>query len=174
LCFTYDRLGGLAGVSSSSEVVGVVSEVMGEEGDSSGDTFGGGLIISVGAAEGSTESKLIFLPANWSLNFFIINNYIYRFHHSLCSFIEDPVSTTVCGISQEYTFITLGIKFSQILLVTKYITFNSKSFEVLYRGFFTSPNFLGSLVCLRPQVDPVDDMTGNVYNFSLEVLSKIL
>jgi hypothetical protein len=39
------------------EVVGVVSEVVGEEGDSSGDTFGEDLIISVGAAEESTESS---------------------------------------------------------------------------------------------------------------------
>jgi len=56
LCFTHDRLGGLAGVSSSSEVMGVVSEVVGEEGDSSGDTFGEALIIIVEAADGSTES----------------------------------------------------------------------------------------------------------------------
>jgi hypothetical protein len=32
---------------------------------------------------------------------------------------------------------------------------------------------MGSLVCFRPEVDPVDDMTGSVYSFSLEVLSKI-
>jgi len=81
---------------------------------------------------------------------------------------------TVCGTSQEYTFITLGIKLPQILHVTKYIRFTSKSSKVLYRGLFTSPNLIGSLVCLRPQVDPVDDMTCSVYNFPPEVLSKIL
>jgi len=57
LCFTHVSLGGLAEVSSSSEVVVVVSEALGEDGDSSGDMFGGGLIISVGAADESTESS---------------------------------------------------------------------------------------------------------------------
>jgi hypothetical protein len=45
----------LARVSSSSIVVGVVSEVVGEEGDSFGDMFGEGSIISGGAAHESTE-----------------------------------------------------------------------------------------------------------------------
>jgi hypothetical protein len=142
----------------------VVSEVVGEEGDSSGDSFEEGPMISVGATEGSADK---------SLNFSIINYYIYRFHHSLCSFVKNSVSTTVCGISQEYTFITLGVEFPQIFPVTKYITFTSKSFKILHCGFLTSPDFIGSLVCFRPKVDPVDDMTGSVYNFSPEVLSKI-
>jgi hypothetical protein len=37
----------------------VVSEVVGEEGDSSGDSFEEGLKISVGAAEVSAESSYI-------------------------------------------------------------------------------------------------------------------
>jgi hypothetical protein len=35
----------------------VVSEVVGEEGDSSGDSFEEGSMISVGATEGSAESS---------------------------------------------------------------------------------------------------------------------
>jgi hypothetical protein len=57
---------------------------------------------------------------------------------------------TVCEISQEYTFITLGIKFPKILPVTKDIAFTSKSSEVLYCGLLTSPNLIGSLVCFKP------------------------
>jgi hypothetical protein len=80
---------------------------------------------------------------------------------------------TVCGISQEYTFITLGVKFPHIFPVTKYIIFTSKSFKILHCGFLTSPEFMGSLVCFRPKVDLIDDMTDSVYSFSLKVLSKI-
>jgi hypothetical protein len=106
--------------------------------------------------------ELTFFTAAWSLIFFIIKNHIYGFHHSLCTFIEDPVGTTVCGVSQEYTFITLGIKLPKILPVTKDIAFTSKSFETLYSGFLTSPNFIGSLVCFMPQVYSVDNVSCNI------------
>jgi hypothetical protein len=55
-----DCLGGLAGISSSSEVMGVEPEVVGE--DSSRDSFEEGSIISVGAAEESTESICFSSP----------------------------------------------------------------------------------------------------------------
>jgi hypothetical protein len=119
-------------------------------------------------------SELIFFPATWSINFFIINDDIYGFHHSLCSFIENSVSTTGRGISQKYAFIALRIKFPKILPVTKDIAFTSKGSEILYRGLFTSPNFIGSFACFRPQIDSIDNMTRSVYSFSLEMLSKIL
>jgi hypothetical protein len=117
--------------------------------------------------------ELTFFTAAWSLIFFIINNHVYGFHHILCPFIENPVGTTVCGVSQEYTFITLGIKLPKILPVMKDRAFTSKSFEVLYSGFLTSPNFIGSLVCFRPQVYFVDNVACSVNYFSPEVLSKI-
>jgi hypothetical protein len=117
--------------------------------------------------------ELTFFTTAWSLIFFIINNHVYGFHHSLCPFIEDPVGTTVCGVSQKYTFITLGIKLPKILPVTKIIVFTSKSFEILYSGFLTSPNFIGSLVCFRPQVYSVDNVACSVNCFSLEMLTKI-
>jgi hypothetical protein len=50
-------LGGFAGVSLSSDVLEIVSEVVGEEGGSSGDTHGEALILSVEVTDGSTESS---------------------------------------------------------------------------------------------------------------------
>jgi hypothetical protein len=47
LSFTHDRLGGFVGVSSSSEVLAMVSEVVGVERDLAGDTLGEFLIMSV-------------------------------------------------------------------------------------------------------------------------------
>jgi hypothetical protein len=57
---------------------------------------------------------------------------------------------------------TLGIKLPKILPVTKDITFTSKSFEILYSGFLTSPNFIGSLVGFRPQVYSVDNVSCSI------------
>jgi hypothetical protein len=73
-----------------------------------------------------------------------------------------------------HPFIALRIKYPKILHVTKDIAFTSKGSEIFYRGLFTSPNFIGSLACFRPQIDSVDNMTRSVYSFSPEVLSKIL
>jgi hypothetical protein len=92
----------------------------------------------------------MIFPSACCLNFFIINNNIDSLHHSLCSFIEHPISMTICGIPQECAFITFGIKFPKIFPVTKDVAFTSKSSEVLNRGLFTSPNLIGSLVCFRP------------------------
>jgi len=41
---------------------------------------------------------------------------------------------TVGGVPHEYPFISFGIKLSQILLVSKNITFTSKDLEVLDCG----------------------------------------
>jgi hypothetical protein len=68
---------------------------------------------------------------------------------------------------------TLGIKLPKILPVTKDITFTSKSFEILYSGFLTSPNFIGSLVGFRPQVYSVDNVSCSINCFSPKMLSKI-
>jgi len=55
LSFTHDRLGGFAKVSSSSEALAMVSEVLGVEGDSAGDTLGEVLIMSVEVTGSSAE-----------------------------------------------------------------------------------------------------------------------
>jgi hypothetical protein len=60
LSLTRDCLGGLAGISSSSEVMGVEPEVVEE--DSSRDSFEGGSMIPVGAAKESTESIYFSSP----------------------------------------------------------------------------------------------------------------
>jgi hypothetical protein len=51
---------------------------------------------------------------------------------------------TVGGVPQEYTFITFGIKFTQILPISKNIAFTFKSFEILNCGLLSSPNLIGS------------------------------
>jgi hypothetical protein len=77
----------------------------------------------------------------------------------------------VGGVAQDYPFITFGIKFSQILPVSKNITFNSKDPEVLDCGLLSSSNLIGSLVGFWPQVDSIDDVACSVDGFSPKVLS---
>jgi len=81
---------------------------------------------------------------------------------------------TVGGVAQEYSFITFGIKFSQILLVSKNITFTSEDSEVLDCGLLSSPNLIRSLVGFWPQVDSIDDVVSSVDSLSPRVLCKIL
>jgi len=117
------------------------------------------------------RNRLNFFPLARFPNFFIINYNIDRLHHSLCSFIKHPVSTTVSGVPQKYHFITFGIKFSQILPVSKNIIFTSKNMEVLDCGLISSRNLIGGLVGFLPQVDSIDDVASNVDSFSPKVLS---
>jgi hypothetical protein len=116
-------------------------------------------------------NALNFLPLVRYLNFFIINYHIDWIHHSFYSFVKNLVSTTVGGASQEYSFITFGIKFSQIISVSKNITFTSKDLEVLNCGFLSSPYLIRSLVGFWPQIDSIDDVASSVDSFSPKVLS---
>jgi hypothetical protein len=86
-------------------------------------------------------------------------------------FIENPVSTTVGGVSQEYSFITFGIKFSQIFSISKNVAFTSKDPEVFDCGFLSSPYLIRSLVGFLPQVDYIDDVASSVDSFPPKVLS---
>jgi len=81
---------------------------------------------------------------------------------------------TVGGVAQEYSFITFWIKFSQILLVSKNITFTSEDSEVLDCGLLSLPYLIRSLVGFWPQVDSIDDVVSSVDSLSPRVLCKIL
>jgi hypothetical protein len=80
---------------------------------------------------------------------------------------------TVGGVPQEYTFITFGIKFTQIFPISKNIAFTSKSFEVLNYGLLSSPNLIGSFVGFKTQVDSIDDVASSIDNFFPKMLSMI-
>jgi hypothetical protein len=86
-------------------------------------------------------------------------------------FIKHLVSTIVGGVPQEYPFITFGIKFTQILSVSKNITFTSKDSEVLDYGLLSLPNLIGSLVGFWPQVNSIDDVASSIDSFSPKMLS---
>jgi len=81
---------------------------------------------------------------------------------------------TVGGVPHEYPFISFGIKLSQILLVSKNITFTSKDLEVLVSRLLSLPNVIGSLVGFWPLVYSIDDVASSVDSLSPKVLSKIV
>jgi len=77
---------------------------------------------------------------------------------------------TVGGVSQEYSFITFGIKFSQIFSVSKDVALTSKNPEILDCGPLSSPYLIRSLVGFWPQVDSIDNVTGSVDSFSPKLM----
>jgi hypothetical protein len=72
---------------------------------------------------------------------------------------------TVGGVSQEYSFITFGIKFSLIFSASKNVALTSKVLEILDCGLLSSPYLIRSLVGFWPLVDSIDDVTSNVDSF---------
>lgn len=105
--------------------------------------------------------------------FIIINNHIYGFHHSFYAFMIHTVRLVINEIPQEDVFVTLRIKLSSFLLISKYISNTPKNMKISHIWLALPPYFIMSNLGTLLHFYPLANLTHNIHCFCLKVIRNI-